>query len=109
INRQRFSRPSFEGGIMTPRPRSKKNRDLPDNLYVNAKGYYYRHPRTKVNHGMGSDRARAIAAAKILNQRLVGVTDLVSKIIGAETISKVIERFRDEYLPEKQLAARTLS
>lgn len=94
---------------MTPRPRSKKNRDLPDNLYVNAKGYYYRHPRTKVNHGMGSDRAQAIAAAKILNQRLVGTTDLVAKVLGAETITKIIQRFRDEYLSEKHLAARTLS
>lgn len=95
---------------MAPRPRKKGNRDLPDNLYPNATGYYYKHPITKKNHGMGADRAKAIKAAKILNQRLAGVAaDLVNRVIAADTIARIITRFRDEYLPEKKLADRTKS
>lgn len=94
---------------MNPRPRSKKNRDLPDNLYSNDRGYYYRHPVTKKNHGMGTDRARAIKAARALNQRLVGGSDLVAKVLGGDTITKLIGRFREEYLPDKKLSARSLS
>lgn len=96
--------------MMNPRPRSKKNRDLPDNLYVNAKGYYYRHPLTKKNHGMGADKARAIAAAKILNQRLVSTgVDLVAQVLGGITITGLIDRYRAEYLPDKKLSARSAS
>lgn len=41
---------------MSPRPRSRKNRDLSgiQNLYRDEDGYYtYRHPATKVVYGLG--------------------------------------------------------
>ncbi|HEY8386513.1 MAG TPA: phage integrase Arm DNA-binding domain-containing protein, partial [Porticoccaceae bacterium] len=94
--------------MMAARPRARKNRDLPDNLYVNAKGYYYRHPLTKKNFGMGTDRAKAIAAAKKLNQRLLpNGNDLVARVLGGTTISELVARYRAEYLPDKRLSPRT--
>jgi len=94
---------------MNPRPRSKKNKDLPDNLYSNDRGYYYRHPTTKKNYGMGSDRARAIKAARTLNQRLVGGGDLVARVLGGDTIRTLISRYSAEHLPDKHLSTRSLS
>jgi integrase len=94
---------------MSPRPRKKGNRDLPTNLYYNGKSYYYRHPRTKKDHGMGTDRTKAAHAANILNCKLVGSGNLVAKVLGGDTIATLIARFRKEYLADKKLAPSTLS
>lgn len=95
---------------MSPRPRKRGNRDLPSNLYLNGRGtYYYRHPVTKKDHGMGSDRQKAIAAATILNAKLQPAENLVAKVLGASTLTDVIGRFRSEYLEDKQLSDRSRS
>ena len=69
---------------MSPRPRRPKNRALPPNLYPNngGKSYQYRHPVTGKFHGMGSNKAQAIAAAKELNAHLMPENDLVAKVLG---------------------------
>lgn len=94
---------------MAPRPRKPGNRDLPPNLYTTRVGYEYRHPVTKKRHGMGSDRRRAIDAAKILNAKLMPGADLVARVVGGDTVASVVERFRQEFLPEKEYSERTLS
>lgn len=94
---------------MTPRPRKRGNKDLPKNLYSYATGYVYKHPQTGKRHGMGADRNRAIAAANILNQKLETSSDLVSRVIGGKTLTEVLERFRAEYLPDRQYSERTAS
>jgi len=86
---------------MTPRRRSKKNRDLPDNLYTGTGGYFYRHPVTGKNHGAGSDRAEAIKAANALNRILVKPNSLVNRILGAHSLPAVLDRFRKEYLADQ--------
>jgi len=86
---------------MAPRPRKRGNKDLPANLYPDRGNYKYIHPITKRIHGMGSDRAQAVKAANILNQRLMAGRDLVSQVIGGCTLIQVLGRFRTEYLSER--------
>lgn len=92
---------------MTPRPRKRGNRDLPPNLYATRTNYEYVHPVNKTRHGMGSDRNVAIKRAKILNAKLIPDDTVIAKVMGAKSVSDVIQRFRDEYLPEKEYAPRT--
>lgn len=83
---------------MTPRRRSKKNKDLPENLYE-ARGYYkYRHPLTGVYHPMGTDRRGAIAAVNKLNVRLVKPHDLVRSVLRAEggSVADLVARYKAE-------------
>jgi integrase len=94
---------------MAARPRSRGNKDLPANLYTTRTGYEYRHPITKKRHGMGSDRRRAIEAAKILNLRFASSVDLVARVTGERTVADIISRFRQEYLADRDLAERTRS
>lgn len=96
---------------MTPRPRKRKNSALPENLYQSKKGQYvsfiYRHPVKKTRHGLGSDKAKAIQAAKQLNSILVPRVDFVSKVLGTETIEQHIEWFKREIIPERDYANKT--
>lgn len=94
---------------MTPRPRKRGNKDLPKNLYSYRTGFVYKHPVTGVRHGMGTDKRQAITAANLLNQKLGASTDLVARVLGGQTVSEVIARFRAEYLPEKEYSSRTAS
>lgn len=58
-------------------PRRRSNKDLPDNLYItvdkaSGRTYYrYRDPRTNKFHGMGTDKAAAVADAKSLNAAIL--------------------------------------
>ena len=96
---------------MTPRPRKKANRHLPDNLYpgkVYGTVYYrYKHPVMGKFHGMGKNKAQAIADAKQLNSILVSESDRVSEILNSETVSSHIEWFENEYMPKKKYAEKT--
>lgn len=66
------------------RPRKKGNRDIPSNLYRgDGKAWRYRHPETGKFHSMGTDKNKAIAAARKLNDMLIKKTDLVSKVSGS--------------------------
>lgn len=94
---------------MTPRPRKRGNRDMPANLYATSTGYEYRHPITGKRHGIGSDRQKAVAAAKILNQKLMPEDDLVARVMGGQTVAGMVQRFREEYLPDRKHSNRTRS
>lgn len=93
------------------RRRAKKG--LEPNLYE-SKGYFrYRHPITKKESGMGGNKAKANAAARILNARLIKEPDLVKKVIDAgkapATFEIVIDRYNKEFLPSKELEKTTLN
>lgn len=69
---------------MMARPRKKGNRDIPSNLYRgDGNAWRYRHPKTGKFHSMGTDKNKAIAAARKLNDLLIQDTDLVSKVNGS--------------------------
>ena len=87
---------------MSPRPRKKGRRDLPTNLYPSDRDrvtyYRYRHPQTGTWHGLGSDKAKAVEAARILNSKLMApgasAEKLASRIIaGPDTVRVIFERF----------------
>lgn len=79
------------------RPRAKRNKDLPPNLYRSGKNTWrYRHPITGKFHGMGADKAKAISAARKLNDLLIPSSDLVSNVIGEVTFGEFAEKFLNE-------------
>lgn len=96
---------------MSPRPRKDK---LPENLYKERRGgvihYRYKNPITGTKTRFGTDRVEAIKAARQANERLLGETDLVSRALGTArvTMNRAIAAFKDEYLPDRDLAAKTL-
>lgn len=99
---------------MAPRPRSKKNKGLEPNLYADkaVKGvtyFRYKHPTTGERFPMGSDRAAANAAARVLNARLMKGADLVAKVMNDDsaTMADLIDRFKKEHIPDKKLSAST--
>lgn len=89
---------------MVPRKRARKNKGLPDNLYAQEKKsgtyYSYRHPITKTQHSLGSDKALAVKRARVLNERLVPDDNRIEVILGKaeNTVSVLISRFRDDRL-----------
>ena len=99
---------------MTPRPRKKGSKDLPANLYVDVKGvnsyFTYRNPKTGAKHGMGTDKRKAVEAAKQLNQILTGDTGLVDRVLKTDDMFSVyVEYYRDEVLPAKRIKGFELS
>ncbi len=95
---------------MSPRPRKRANKPLPDNLYPanGGKSYQYRHPVTGKYHGMGVSRAQAIAAAKELNAMLVPDNDLVAKVLGNVTIRQHAKWWLENIAPEREYKKSTL-
>ncbi|MCV6590673.1 MAG: phage integrase Arm DNA-binding domain-containing protein [Marinobacterium sp.] len=95
---------------MSPRPRRPKNKALPANLYQNngGKTYRYRHPVTGKFHGMGTNKAEAIAAAKQLNALLMTPNDLVSNVLGSVTLSQHIEWMQENILPDREYSPATI-
>lgn len=99
---------------MSPRPRKRGSKDLPSNLYVNKKGtnhyYSYRHPQTGERSGMGTNKIKAVEAARQLNQLLMQNTNLVERVLKSEdAFSVYIEYYRDEVLPAKRVKGFELS
>lgn len=93
---------------MAPRQRSKSRQGWPANLYPNRDGFKYRHPITKKETWMGTDHARAFAAAKKLNALLIPTDDLVARVItSGETVSDAIEVFRRDDVPARKWAPKT--
>lgn len=93
------------------RPRKRTRQDLPPNLYQERDGRYrYRHPITGKKHPMGADRARAVAAARKLNDHLQPApADLVNQVLGGDRlVETVVDRYQAEYLDPQGLAAGTL-
>jgi integrase len=96
---------------MAARPRQKSNLDLPPNLYrADNAGFRYRRPDNGTWHGMGSDKAKAVAAAKKLNSLLVAAPlDLVATVMGEiPTFGKFSAHYQNEVLPTRNLAPKTL-
>lgn len=97
---------------MTPRPRKKKNAGLPPHLYQSKVGgrvyYSYRHPVTKKLHGMGKDKAKAIAAAKQLNSILMPSQDMIADVLGVETLGQHIKWFNREIIPKRNYSDKTI-
>ena len=96
---------------MSPRPRNKKSRTLPDNLYFDDrhKTYHYRRPDTGKKTSMGKDRDAAIRAARTLNNMLAPGGDLVAKVMyGNPTMGEFLKVYLNEILPPRELAQATL-
>lgn len=80
------------------RRRSKSNLDLPVNLYRGSgSAWRYRHPVTGKFHGMGTDKQKAIYAARKLNDMLMPADDLVGSVLGRKTFTE----FKTLYLNNK--------
>jgi integrase len=98
---------------MAPRRRSPQHKSLPENLYIvgaNRSGYRYKHPQTGKMHGMGSDKVKAIAAAKKLNAILIIPVDLVKAVLydNEESISSCVDRYRKERQSSEDMAPATI-
>ena len=97
-----------------PRPRTGKNRTLPENLYPNGKYWRYRNPITGVVTSINKPMAEAIKLAKLANAKLAPLmTDdgaLLQLLTGeqAPTVKHLIDRFESEWLPGRKLADSTL-
>jgi len=96
---------------MSPRPRNRRNSSLPVNLYTanNGAGYRYQHPVSGKQFGMGSNKAKAIDAAKQLNSLLMTSNNLVSNVLGYVTVSDHIEWMRQNILPDREYSKSTIS
>lgn len=93
------------------RPRQAGSRDLPPNLYYErGRGRYrYKHPITGVKHPFGNDKAKAVAAAKKLNDMLAKDDSLVQSIIAPEqTVQQIVDWFHGAELPARNLKAKSL-
>lgn len=93
---------------MTPRKRTTSRKGWPANLYPNRDGFKYRNPRTKAETYLGTDKAKAFAAAVKANAILMQANDLVSKITGTDkTVSDAIKVFRADDMPARKWAEST--
>jgi len=95
---------------MAPRKRSDRKRDFPDNLYESGGFYRWRHPTTKKDFGLGSDKAHAFKEAKRANLHLAmeqPTPSLVDRISGkSETWGDWMDEF-EKLLAKRKLAANT--
>ncbi|HGJ5876573.1 MAG TPA: phage integrase Arm DNA-binding domain-containing protein [Arsenophonus sp.] len=95
-----------------PRIRSRKNRDLPPNLYE-RKGYYtYRDPRTRKEYGLGRNKAYAINETISANQLSINKekTKPLTKRIeehGSVSFHEFLNRY-EEILKTRELREKTL-
>jgi integrase len=90
------------------RVRSRTRAGWPENLYTCKNGFKYRHPISRKDTWMGTDRARAFEAARKLNAMLMRANDLVDRVAGrGETIADAIKVFRAEDMPGRKWAAKT--
>lgn len=105
---------------MTPRARSRKKKDYPENLYSQTKGsreyFFYRHPITRQQTNWGAvDKKKAFAAARALNAKFFESEDLIQKVsLEAQGLSKgatfahVIDKYRTEQIPKLKDAKGTI-
>ena len=92
---------------MAPRKRSDRKRDFPDNLYESGGFYRWRHPATKQEYGVGSDKAKAFKEARRANLHLSmehPTPSLVDRITGK---TETWDGWMDDF--EKLLANRKLA
>lgn len=99
---------------MTPRPRKKGSKDLPQNLYAKKKGirtyFEYKRPDTGKFTGFGTDKVKAVDAANQLNQMLGTETNLVHIAVKTDHLLKdYLVNFRDVTLKAKRINGYPLS
>ncbi|QJD58154.1 tyrosine-type recombinase/integrase [Pseudomonas sp. gcc21] len=99
---------------MSPRRRGVGNRTLPANLYPNGKYFQYRNPLTGKKTSINKTLQEAIKLANAANAKLmplVADSRLFELITGEEApkLLKLLDRFETEWLPERDLAPRTLA
>ncbi|WLD56921.1 phage integrase Arm DNA-binding domain-containing protein [Salinispirillum sp. LH 10-3-1] len=98
---------------MAPRRRSRNTANLPPNLYIVAGKYYqYRRPTDGKRFGMGTDKARAVAAAQQLNSMLVslpGAESAVERATRPDTLlmRDFIKHYYEKLLPKRKLAEKS--
>lgn len=91
------------------RNRQARNKGLPPNLYTAGVGYKYRHPVTRKDSWMGTDRDKAIEAAKKLNAILIPAeSTLVDRVLGIDkSVADAVEHFRTNEMPTRKWSAKT--
>jgi integrase len=84
---------------MAARRREAKRRHWPANLYQNTAGYFYwRHPDTHKDYGIGRDQAKAFGEARAANAELEksrGYVSLVQRMTSPD--EKTLQQWSDEY------------
>lgn len=97
---------------MAPRPRNAANKSLPQNLYFDARRstYRYRRPTDGKWFQFGTDRIKAIDAAKQLNLEFMRGADLVGSVLStnSQSFAGFLDRYEKEVLPPRELAKGTL-
>lgn len=96
------------------RPKAPKNGGLPDNLTARRKTgrvyYSYRNPQTGRETGMGTDRAKAVDAAKTLNGIFAKSGALVARVMGGgQTFGGYLTHWQEKILPAKRVNGLPLS
>jgi integrase len=98
--------------MMVPRPRNKSNKGLPQNLYLDDRRgtYRYRRPTDGKWFQFGTDRVKAVDAAKQLNLAFMQGADLVGVVLGesAELFTAFLDDYEKNVLPPRELSKGTL-
>ncbi|MGN6521321.1 MAG: tyrosine-type recombinase/integrase [Dokdonella sp.] len=90
------------------RQRSSSRAGWPANLYPCKNGFKYRHPVSRKDAWMGTDRARAFEAARKLNALLIPSNDLVARVVArSETLADAIAIFRKDDMPSRRWGEKT--
>ena len=94
-------------------PRHPKRTGI-DNLTArmkNGKMYYaYKHPETGKEVALGTDKAKAVEAAKAANAMFAKMGNLTAKIIsGGKTFGDYLTHWKDKILPTKMVKGQPLS
>lgn len=97
---------------MAARPRSRKHKDLPPNLYESNGNYQWRDPRDGKRYGLGTDKTDAIneaVEANLLIYNLQNKVRLADRLQGADilTLGNHLDNFL-EILKKRELADGTL-
>ncbi|WP_226019959.1 tyrosine-type recombinase/integrase [Serratia symbiotica] len=97
---------------MAARPRSRKNRDLPPNLYESQGHYQWRDPRDGKRYGLGTDKTDAINEAVEANLMIYNLQNklrLADRLQGADimTLGNHLDNFLG-ILKKRELADSTL-
>jgi hypothetical protein len=97
---------------MVPRPRNTANKNLPQNLYFDARRstYRYRRPTDGKWFQFGTDRIKTIDAAKQLNLEFMRGADLVGAVMSAssESFATFLDTYERDVLLPRELAKGTL-
>lgn len=99
---------------MPPRPKKRKNQDLPKNLTaqqrVNGLYYQYKHPKTGRRHGFGYDKKKAVDAAIQLNSVLIPQNTLIDRVVApTDPLSDYFVYYREQAMPSKRINGHPLA